>query len=151
MITILDDLTIDPHPLYHVSPKLFDFPSREEINRAREWSPWHANGVLGLWCSTFPMMCSPFGKQIYQVEMSSKAKVIGLPFGEFQRLTERMEDFDELIDYLTKQGDVAYIVDANPFVGEVIVLNFEMIKSFENVTGSELKDRRFPLRSQRDY
>lgn len=141
MITILRDLEMEEHTLYHVSPKKFDFPCRKKINEAREWSPWHDNGVLGLWASTFPKMCAAFGKHVYRITLGEH-RAIGLPFGEFQRLTSHMEDFTDLIEFLCEQGDVAYLVDANPWVGEVIVLNFDAIDQFEDVTDEELKDVR---------
>lgn len=148
MITILDDLVYDPHTLYHVSPKLFDFPSRVEINKAREWSRWHANGVLGLWCSTRPNMCSPFGKHVYEVTLKEGCRRIGLPFREFSELTSQAEDFDPIIDYLCAEGDVAYLVDAIPEVGEVIVLNFDQIATFIEVTDGSPKDFKASLHSE---
>jgi hypothetical protein len=145
MIPILTDFTTKPHVLYHVSPKLFDFPSRDEINKAREWSRWHANGVLGLWCSTFPRMCSAFGTYTYRVELREDARRIGLTIEDFCDLTSNMKDFTDTIAFLTQQGDMAYIIDINPHVGEVIILNFDCIASFTNVTGSDLKDERILL------
>ena len=145
MIDILETLSFEPHTLYHVSPKSFDFPCRQKINEAREWSPWHSNGVLGLWCSTFPKMCNAFGRHVYRVEMKDGHRAIGLPFGQFQRLTSDMEDFTDLIEYLCRAGDVAYLVDANPYVGEVIVLNFDAIEAFVEVTHDIPEDIRVPM------
>lgn len=139
-------LIIPPHRLYHVSPKEFSFPCREKINEAREWSPWHANGVLGLWCSTFPNMCSPFGKQVYEIIVKEDARKIGLPFTDFQHLTSQMEDFNDLIAFLCGKGDVAYLADSNPYVGEVIILNFDCIDQFNNISHAVPEDVRVSLR-----
>lgn len=146
MIEIIRNLEITPHVLFHVSSKQFDFPCRQKINEAREWSEWHANGVLGLWCSTFPKQCAAFGSYVYEVEMSLDAREIGLPFSDFQRLTSNMEDFSDLIEFLCKEGDVAYLIDANPYVGEVIVLNFDKIVGFKDRSGFDLQDNRVPLK-----
>lgn len=56
-----------------------------------------------------------------------------------------MEDFGDLIAFLCGEGDVAYIVDANPYVGEVIVLNFDKITSFDNVTPQNNTDRKYKM------
>lgn len=150
MLPIIRELAFEPHDLYHVSPKLYDFPCRTAINEAREWSQWHANGVLGLWASTFPAMCGKsFGAQTYHVEMKEGARRIGLPFGAFQKLTSDMEDFTDLIHFLCREGDVAYLVDGQPYVGEVIVLNFDQIARFTNVTGHDLKDVKVPMGAPR--
>jgi hypothetical protein len=148
MIGLLD-VDLPPHCLYHASPKSFQFPSREAIFAAREWSPWHANGVLGLWCSTFPKMCSNFGQHTYRVAVRDGCRRVGLPFEDFYHLTHDREDFSDLIAYLCERADVAYLVDANPFIGEVIVLNFSEIESFDEVTGTALEDLRIPLRCKK--
>lgn len=144
MIDIIPDLDFDPHILYHVSPKLFDRPCRDEINRAREWSPWHSNGVLGLWCSTLPEMCSAFGTHTYMVDLHEGARCFGLALDQFQKLTSHAEDYAPIIDYLLGAGDVAYIIDSNPHVGEVIVLNLDTIRVFERMT-HPVRDRRVRL------
>ncbi len=95
-------------------------------------------------------MCGNFGSYVYRVELHKDARRVGLPFGDFQRLTGPMEDFSDLIMYLCSECDAAYLIDANPYVGEVIVMNFDCIETFTNVTGEELKDERIPLKlSQR--
>lgn len=129
----LFDITVAPHSLYHVSPKKFDFPCRQKINEAREWSRWHANGVLGLWCSTFPKMCGGFGKHTYQVDIKDGAAIKGVHLKEFFNVTSDMEDFSDLIACLENQVDVLYVVDSNPHVGEVIVINFAAIDNFMEV------------------
>ncbi len=144
MIPILE-ITTPEHTLYHVSPKLFNFPSRVEISRAREWSPWHPNGVLGVWCSTFPVMCRGFGSNVYRVGLSPDARRVGLPFEQFQKLTSPMLEFDPLIEYLSQCGDVMYLADASEDIGEVIVVNLDAITSWENVTEEKLTDIRYPL------
>lgn len=146
MIPIINNLALDPHQLYHVSPKLFDFPCRTKINEAREWSQWHSNGVLGLWTSTFPNMCKGFGTYSYAVDIKEGSRRIGLPFEDFRKLTCYMEEYTDLIAYLCKHGDVAYLIDATDNIGEVIVLNFNMISRFENVTGSDLADIRYQIK-----
>lgn len=142
----LIDVSYDPHVLYHVSPMKFDFPSREQINAAREWSRWHANGVLGLWCSTFPNMCSPFGKHIYRIVLKPEAVCKGLPFRALFNTTSKLETLDEfqpIIDEMRGATDVLYVKDGHDEVGEVIILNFEAIESFEEVF--EAKDGAFYL------
>lgn len=145
MLPIVRTFETEPHVLYHVSPKLFEFPCRNEIVAARAWSQWHKNGVLGLWASTYPKMCSNFGGNVYRITMKESARKIGLPFGPFQKLTSALDEFEVLIDFLCKEGDVAYLIDARKKVGEVIVLNFDAIAGFENVTGTELFDIDVPL------
>ena len=142
----LFDICIDPHDLYHVSPKLFEFPTREAINGAREWSRWHANGVLGLWCSTMPDMCSPFGKHVYKIVLKPGAIVKGLPFGVLYKTTchlEGVENYQPIIDEMCAAADVLYVVDNLPKVGEVIIMNFDAIERFEEVLSFE--DREVPL------
>lgn len=142
----LFDISFDPHILYHVSPKSFEFPSREHINAAREWSRWHANGVLGLWCSTFPNMCSPFGKHIYKITLKVDARLRGLPFGVLYKTTcdlKTLAQFQPMIDEMCAVADVLYVVDRQPIVGEVIIMNFDAIETFEEVVSAE--DRKIRL------
>lgn len=133
----LIDITFDPHTLYHVSPKQYDFPCRQKINEAREWSRWHANGVMGLWCSTLPNMCMGFGKHIYQVDIKEDAIIKGVSLQQLFDVTSEMEDFSELIAGLENKVDVIYVVDSNPYVGEVIVINFSSIKNFTEVNEAD--------------
>lgn len=133
-------ISFDPHALYHVSPKKFDFPNRAEINAAREWSRWHANGVLGLWCSTRPNMCAPFGKHIYKIALKPDAVCKGLPFKVLFQTTSSLEGLDEfqpIIDEMCGAADVLYVKDGHDEVGEVIILNFDVIESFEEVFEAE--------------
>lgn len=141
----LFDIRTDPHDLYHVSPLKFDFPCREQINGAREWSRWHANGVLGLWCSTMPMMCSPFGKHVYKIVLKPGAVVKGLPFGVLYKTTchlEGVENYQPIIDEMGAAADVLYVVDNLPKVGEVIIMNFDAIEIFEEVASFEDRECR---------
>ena len=136
----LFDIITEPHDLYHISPRKFDFPTRDAINGAREWSRWHANGVLGLWCSTFPARCAPFGKHIYKIVLKPGAIVKGLPFGVLYKTTsglEGIENYQPIIDEMCAATDVLYIVDNLPMVGEVIIMNFDAIESFEEVETAE--------------
>lgn len=148
MLLLTPELEIPQHTLYHVSPKLFDFPCRKAIFEAREWSQWHPNGVLGLWTSTFPKMCSAFGQHVYRIDLADSARRIGIDFESFYDVASKMDDESDwmpLINWLCVQGDVAYLIDANDHVGEVIILNFKQIKSFQNVTGQPLTDMRIPI------
>ena len=136
----LFDISYDPHVLYHVSPMKFDFPSREQINAAREWSKWHANGVLGLWCSTFPNMCASFGQHIYRIVMKPDAVRKGLPFGVLFKTTSKLETLDEfqpIIDDFCAAADIVYVKDGRDVVGEVIIFNFDAIETFEEVDAAD--------------
>lgn len=136
----LFDIRVDPHVLYHVSPNKFVFPSRAQINEAREWSHWHPNGLLGLWCSTFPNMCSPFGKHIYKVTLKPDAIRRGLPFGALYKGTSHLtslEEFQPIIDDISQAADVVYVKDSRDAVGEVIIFNFDAIEKFEEVEAAD--------------
>lgn len=136
----LFDVSYDPHVLYHVSSRKFDFPNRAEINAAREWSRWHANGVLGLWCSTFPNMCAPFGKHIYRIVLKPEAVCKGLPFRALFNTTSKLETLDEfqpIIDEMCGATDVLYVKDSRDIVGEVIIVNFNAIETFEEVDAAD--------------
>ncbi len=136
----LIEISFDPHVLYHVSPRQFEFPSREQINAAREWSRWHPNGLLGLWCSTCPNMCSPFGNHTYKIVMKADARCRGLPFPVLYKTTcklETLEDFQPMIDEMCAVADVLYVKDKVDYVSEVIILNFDAIESFEEVDAAE--------------
>lgn len=140
----LINVSVGPHELFHRSPKLFDFPCRQKINDAREWSPWHANGVMGLWCSTIPNSgCSEFGEYTYKISINPNATIKGVHLKELYAVTHDMEDFSELIEHLENNVDVLYVIDGYPLVGEVIIINFSSIASFELVDKAE--DRRVPL------
>lgn len=148
MITTYHDLDYVAHPLYHVSPKEFDFPCREEINRAREWSRWHPNGVLGLWCSTRPNSCSTFGQYRYRVDIKENATRFGVGLEDFYNLTNHVDDYASIIQWLCSNGDVLYILDSWECVGEVVILNFDAISNFSAET-ENVEDRNYRLRSPR--
>lgn len=136
----LFDISVDPHVLYHVSPRKFDFPNRAEINAAREWSQWHPNGLLGLWCSTAPKMCAGFGKHVYRVVLKPEAVRKGLAFGTLYlgtRDLEHLEQFQPMIDDISQSADVVYIKDGYDVVGEVIIFNFDAISEFVEVDGAD--------------
>lgn len=88
------------------------------------------------------MMCSPFGKHVYKIVLKPGAIVKGLPFGVLYKTTsglEGIENYQPIIDEMCGVCDVLYIVDNLPKVGEVIIMNFDAIESFEEVT--EFEDR----------
>ena len=136
-----DQIDLDVYSLYHVSPNVFDFPDYDKIAPfviANDKSP---NGVLGLWISPFPDACSSFGPHVYDVTIAEDYRGSVLDLSDLRAMhcyhsNEEWPIVDRVAYYqgyrteLLKTTDVLFIGDANGGVGEVIVLNFDVITSF---------------------
>ena len=80
--------------------------------------------------------------------MKPDARVIGVPYTPFRRLTSDMADFTDLVAFLSEQGDIVYIVDATPHIGEVIILNMDAIDRFENVSDHDPRNKKLTLNTE---
>lgn len=140
-LTELRKIDFEDHLLFHVSPCEFERPQEEFllIN-----TRWHDNGALGLWCSTFPNMCSGFGKHVYKVIPEVDINIFGWGYSDFKNFcignhlkhndVKSRNEYIEIRKYLlNKNIDIIYIIDCTGFVGEVIFLNYNKIKIFEKV------------------
>lgn len=139
----LVDIITEPHPLYHRSSKLYDFPCIKKIDDSRSWSSTHDNSVFGLWASTFPGLYKSFGSYTYEITLKTGTKCKGILFDTFYKISH-YEDLISVRNNLKEQCDVLYIVDSSGCVGEVIVLNFDNIEKFFLNT-DDLRDKQYEL------
>lgn len=116
--------------LYHRSSKLFERPCWDKIREAREWSSYHPNGQLGLWCAPFSAG-EGFGQYIYQVTIHGDAVKKAISLSDLYRLTSELEEWEEFVPlkkFLYDNGiDILFVSDATERAGEIIVLNFDKI------------------------
>jgi hypothetical protein len=96
------------------------------------------NGLLGLWLSNVPHMCINFGPYVYETQIDERARVGVVPFSELygwhrslimQSQTEQMEHYKRLRLDLLNELDVFVVEDGQPTLGEVVVVNLDVLSS----------------------
>jgi hypothetical protein len=141
----LRDKSIPLPPLYHVSPYEFLTPCIEMCTEKAIADEKHPNGVLGLWTSPFPRMfeSTPFGPHVYSVTLHESAREVLLPYQSLRELDMAQKDladdcpeapfefYASLREIVGKDYDVLYVADGSRSVGEVIIVNLDVIKGFE--------------------
>lgn len=144
----LFNILFEEHSLIHVTNYKYDKPCNQKILENRSERTTHDNSVLGIWSSTFPIMCSSFGQYSLQIIFKNDSICLGLTYRDLFNLTHNssIETLLKLKNYLLNFCDVLYILDANKYVGEVIILNLDCIDNMIDVSNHNLKDQRFFLK-----
>lgn len=123
-------ISYEEHPLYHRTKAVIRSLDEKFLQYETDW---HNNGAIGLWCSTYPKMCSGFGQNCYEVKLKPSAKRFGMSLEDLKRLSyERSsrESYSDLRKYCLDNGfDVLYIKDRLDSVGEVIIINYDQVES----------------------
>lgn len=134
--------------LFHMTSSRFSWPkweaSRDALYGLGDDESKHAKGILGLWLSPSPESCVGFGNHCAEVELHPGFRPIVYPleslYAHHRELSwnqglsrlDQLAAYTGLRDNLKEIGDVLFIADANG-IGEVVVLNYEVITSFEYV------------------
>lgn len=144
----LFNIFYEKHELFHVTDYKYDFASHEKILHNRKERTTHDNSVLGIWSSTFPKMCSTFGKYTLNVSLKENTNCLGLTYDDLYKLTHKtsLEELLKLKTYLLKFADVLYVIDRSKHVGEIIILNLDSIESMIDVSNQNLKNERFKIK-----
>lgn len=139
-------LDYDVHPLYH---RTSAFISKLDEQFLQYETTWHNNGAIGLWCSTYPQMCRGFGDNCYLVKLKPDVSRYGLSLEDLKKLSwerQTRQAYSDLRQHCLDTGiDVLYVVDRNPFVGEVIIVNYDKVQSLELVESPGDKDYRLEV------
>lgn len=128
---------------YHVSHCFYEQPSLYEIDK--RYDVYHSrnpNGVIGLWLSPYSDGYEMFGDYRYLVQLDKNLKVGILPFNELMKMNRsnnpQIKEFSSCVefykDYRSQQGqkyDILCVMSAHNELAELIVLNFNIISSFE--------------------
>ena len=152
-------------PLYHVTSQVYERPTWEGsrdflYSPAARWENGthkHANGILGLWASPYPERCMGFGPHVAKVDFHEDYRPIVMPLKQLMgfhiEMDEDLDQFGELEAYqdireqLLPLGDVLFVGDAHG-IGEVVVLNYEVIENFEyghDHKGRESNNQKYPI------
>ncbi len=144
----LFNISYEKHELFHVTDYKYEKPDHKEILNNRKERTTHDNSVLGIWSSTFPKLCSTFGKYTLNVSLKENTNCLGLNYDDLYKLTHRssVEEILRLKTYLLNFADVLYVIDRNRHIGEVIILNLDSIEFMIDVSNQDLKDERFSLK-----
>lgn len=122
------------HLLYHMSSVKFDFPSMDEIDKNKDGCD---KRILGLWATGKPGLTG-FGNFCYEIEMKDDAVLKGLDISSLVKFhfsldpdDDPIEKYKELRKLFQTEADVVFLLDSNPQIGEVVIVNFDKIKSFK--------------------
>lgn len=138
----------EEHPLYHrTNAEIVDL---DETFLGLDTN-WHSNGAIGMWCSTLPRLCSAFGKNCYEIIFKSEPNRVGWRYSEFVEWCEGKNtrgDYQDFRQYCLQNGvDVIYILDRCEHIGEVIVVNYDLVECINKVDPPE--DKHYKLTSER--
>lgn len=93
--------------------------------------------ILGLWTTGEPGLTG-FGDFCYEIEMQSDARLKGFNISDLMKFHFSLRDEENPVERykalrkcFQNEADVVFILDNNPNIGEVIIVNFEKIKSFK--------------------
>lgn len=143
MFTALD-IVLEDHKLYHRTDAVIGKLDEKFLEIETRW---HSNGSMGLWCSTLPNFCEPFGQNCYEVVFKDSIKRVGWEFGQFFKFCrDRLDRFayQDLREYCLGAGiDVIYLVEYRPHINEVIVINYDAVDRLDLV--SPPKDKTYKL------
>lgn len=139
-LAFLKNISFEPHDLYHKTNA--EIEKLDESFLKKE-TPWHTNGALGLWCSTFPEeKCHSFGNFCYKILFNNKVRVCkGWIYDDFYKYCCRdkdgprtREDYIKVRKYLLENGiDLIYIIDSSRSINEVIILNYDCVLKVDKV------------------
>lgn len=134
----------EEHQLYHRTKAVIEFLDERFLQYETDW---HNNGATGLWCSTYPRMCSNFGPNCYEIKLKRDTKRYGMSLEDLKKLSyERSsrQSYSDLRKYcLDNRFDVLYIIDRWNLVGEVIIVNYHQVESILLVEPPE--DKQYKL------
>lgn len=117
--------------LYHMSSNKFNFPDWDYIDK-----DIGEKRILGLW-TTQVANIDGFGNYCYEIEMKEDARIMGLELAYLYKFHCEDTDEDPLIRYRNlrktwqSEADVVYLLDGNPEISEIIIINFDKILKFE--------------------
>lgn len=137
----------EEHPLYHRTKAVIEALNEKFLQYETDW---HNNGAIGLWCSTYPRMCSGFGPNCYEIKLKLATKRYGMSLEDLKKLSDKRssrESYSDLRKYcLDNSFDVLYIKDRWDKVGEVIIINYEQVESISLVEPPEDKDYKLEVK-----
>lgn len=131
----------EEHPLYHRTKAVIESLDEKFLQYETDW---HNNGAIGLWCSTYPRLCSNFGQNCYEIKLKPDTKRYGMSLEDLKKLSDERplrQSYSDLRKYcLDNKFDVLYIKDRWDLVGEVIIINYDQVESISLVEPPEDKE-----------
>lgn len=147
--------------LFHASPARFDQPDFETAlgvicAPASERNP---KGAIGLWSAPFP--CEGFGPETASFRLADDARYVSIRINSFKGLYYGLGDvvdshldraglvqaFVNFREALSPRADVLLIDDTSGRLGEVVILNLDVIRDWTWHPTSELVAERAGSRS----
>lgn len=135
--------------LFHASPSRFDRPDFEAALGVLAEQPTQRNpkGAIGLWCA--PFVCDGFGPETASIRLADDTRYVSLPIRCLRDLYDALGDseldqaglvqaFVNLREALSPQADVLLIDDSSDRLGEVVILNLDVIEDWTWHLTSEL-------------
>lgn len=145
--------------LYHMSPFVYDKVCMDAAKKHVIGTNKSPNGVLGLWLSAYPDACDGFGPVCYEVALKKDHREYQMPLSQLRKLFDEslanganqeqaVQYHIKVRDTLLQMCDVVYVMERMDRVGEIIVVNLDIIETMKvvdqnYVTGSINKGKEF--------
>lgn len=129
--------------LFHVTSAPFKKPDFDIARKKLAHEDGQPKGILGFWLSQDPGMCSSFGDWAAQIAIQPGARPVGMDCELLRQFHDAVDDeqtqtqdqlltrYETLRERLKAHGDVLFILDARPAVGEVVVLNPQVLQPLD--------------------